>query len=110
MRKTHYRKLIRDRIPEIIAGAGSRCKVRRLTAGLYARALKEKIIEEARELRAARGRKAVLNELIDIHELVEACRRRLGVSPKRFQELSARKRKERGGFRKRLFLEYTEEP
>ena len=100
---------MRDRIPEVISERGVGAKVRRLSPGRYARALREKMIEEAREFREAGDRKSAINELVDIQELVDASRRMLGVSPKRFREMAARKRKERGGFRKRLFLEYTEE-
>ncbi len=101
---TYYKKLIRDRIPEIISSRGLRCKLRRLTARRYEKALREKLLEEAVELRAAKGKGASLNELIDLQELVDACRQNLGVGPKRFRELVKRKRKERGGFKKRLFL------
>ncbi|MDD5555947.1 MAG: nucleoside triphosphate pyrophosphohydrolase [bacterium] len=100
-----YRKLVRDRIPRIIEARGLRCEVRRLGKAPYARALKEKIREEAAELAAARGRDAVLNELVDLQELVDAHRRLLGVGGRRFRELVRRKRSERGGFSRRLFLE-----
>ena len=110
MARTYYRKLIRDRIPEIVAARGLRCRTRRLSPAAYARALKEKVLEESRELLGARGRAAVLNELADLRELLDACRRALGVGPKAFARLVRGKRLARGGFRKRLFLEYTEKP
>ena len=109
MRRIRYRKLIRDRIPETIAAAGARCRLRRLSRRAFVRALREKLCEEVLELRAARDRSSVLNELIDIQELVDTYRRTLGVSPSRFRAMVERKRRRRGGFRKRLFLEYTEE-
>jgi predicted house-cleaning noncanonical NTP pyrophosphatase (MazG superfamily) len=108
--KCHYRKLIRDRIPELISQEGCSCKVRRLSEAAYARALKAKMLEEAYELSGAKGKKSLLNELIDLQELVESLRALLGVKPKTFRDLVECKRHKRGGFKKRLFLEYVEEP
>lgn len=108
--RTYYRKLIRDRIPEIVEAQGLRCRTRRLSPVAYSRALKEKLLEESRELIEARGRNAVLNELVDLRELLDACRRALGVGPGAFKRLVREKHRARGGFRKRLFLEYTEKP
>ena len=107
-RRQKYGKLIRDRIPRIIEESGSSCRVRRLSPGEYGRALREKIREEAEEMLRARGRNALINELIDIQELLDAIRRSLGMGAGIFLEAVRRKRRERGGFRKRLFLEYTE--
>ena len=107
-RRTRYGKLIRDRIPEIIEAGGARAKVRRLSKKAYARALREKILEEARELCAARRREALLNELVDLQELVDASRRLLEIPPRSFRRKVEEKRRKRGGFRKRLYLEYTE--
>lgn len=106
--RTYYRKLIRDRIPEIVEARGLRCRTRRLSPAAYARALKKKVIEESRELLDARGRDEVLNELADLRELLDACRRTLGVGPGAFERIVKEKRRARGAFRKRLFLEYTE--
>jgi len=107
--RTRYRKLIRDRIPEIVARRGLRCAIRRLGPSEYAGALKAKICEEAAELRRARGKASLLNELLDLQELILAYRSILGVDARRFNDMLGKKRAERGGFRKRLFLEYTEE-
>jgi predicted house-cleaning noncanonical NTP pyrophosphatase (MazG superfamily) len=106
----YYNKLVRDRVPALISEKGRSCKVRKLPATAYARALKAKIREEADELCRARGKGPLLNELIDLQELIDAFRGALGVRAKRFQGLVRCKRRARGGFSKRLFLEYTEEP
>jgi len=68
-----------------------------------------KILEEAKELAEAKSRAEVLNELVDLQELVNEHRRLLGLSPSRFAVLLARKRRERGGFVERLFLEYVDD-
>ncbi|MEJ2744926.1 MAG: nucleoside triphosphate pyrophosphohydrolase [bacterium] len=109
MPRYYYRKLVRDRIPELISGEGCPHRVRKLSETAYARALRAKILEEAYELSSAKGKKALLNELIDLQELVESFRMLLGIKPKSFQAEVKRKRRERGGFKKRLFLEYVDE-
>ncbi|MCX6357824.1 MAG: nucleoside triphosphate pyrophosphohydrolase [Candidatus Aureabacteria bacterium] len=107
MRRITYHKLIRDRIPEIIADGGRSCKVRRLSGRAALRAVRMKILEEAQELQRARGKGEILNELVDLQELVTALRRRLGVRAGGFARIVRRKETARGGFRKMLFLEYT---
>jgi len=108
--RCYYNKLVRDRIPTLISKKGCSCRVRRLTAAAYPRALKAKIREEADELSTARGKAQLLSELIDLQELVDAYRAVLGIGEKSFRGLVRRKRRMRGGFSERLFLEYTEEP
>lgn len=107
MSRIHYRKLVRDRIPEIITQGGASCRVRRLGVSEYREALTRKVLEEARELQEAGNRRDALNELVDLHELVEALRKSWRVSPAAFAAKVQHKRRERGGFRKRLFLEYV---
>ncbi len=110
MSRCYYKKLVRDRIPTLISKEGCSCRVRRLSTTAYGRALKAKILEEAYELSGAKGKEALLNELIDLQELVESFCALLGMKPKSFRAGVRRKRRERGGFKKRLFLEYAEEP
>lgn len=102
------RKLVRDRIPEIVAARGIPFSLHRLSASHFARALREKVREEAEELFRARGRTAALNELIDLQELVDSYRRLLRVPEDRFREMALRKRRARGGFRRRILMEYRE--
>lgn len=108
MARKYYRKLVRDRIPAAIEADGLRCRTRSLSRAAYIRALKRKVAEESTELLRARGRAALLNELVDLTEILEALRCALRVRPKAFEGIVREKRLARGGFRKRLFLEYTE--
>ncbi len=54
-----YEKLVRDRIPEIIRGQGSECRVSTLAPEAYAGALRAKLVEEAREAADAEGAELV---------------------------------------------------
>ena len=52
MRK-EYDKLVRDRIPEIIRQDGRQCGVEVMPEDEYVQALKDKLVEEAKEAAAA---------------------------------------------------------
>jgi len=60
MKKVIYNKLIRDRIPEIIADNGASCKTRTLNKVEFQAELKKKVVEEATELSCARIKKILL--------------------------------------------------
>ena len=73
-------------------------------------ALKEKLVEEAKELLEAKTQEEILNELSDVPELVEsiAVNNKLIITEVEKQKLA--KKEKRGGFEKKLFLEYVDEP
>ena len=48
-----YPKLVRDRIPAIIAESGRQCRTTTLTGPAYRSALLAKLVEEAQEVQAA---------------------------------------------------------
>ncbi|HUW71889.1 MAG TPA: nucleoside triphosphate pyrophosphohydrolase [Candidatus Humimicrobiaceae bacterium] len=105
MRKiVKYNKLIRDRIPEIIKKAGWKPTVRKLKKAEFLKALKKKVLEEARELIRAKDKKGVINEIVDIQELIDTLTSEIGLSKPQIKKFQAVKRKKRGGFKKRLFL------
>ena len=73
-------------------------------------ALKEKLVEEAKELLEVKTSEEILNVLSDVLELVEsiAINNKLTISHLEKQKLA--KKEKRGGFKKKLFLEYVDEP
>lgn len=107
-KKIVYNKLIRDRIPEIIEKAGKKAKTRVLDKKKYERQLKKKLAEEATELIKAENDK-LLNELADVQELIDAILKAKGINKAKLAKFQRQKRKKRGGFKKRLFLESVEE-
>ena len=107
-RKTQN-KLIRDKIPAIIKIKGDIPKVSVLTEGDYRKALKVKIGEEAKELLEAETSDEVINELVDIQELIRAISANYGLSMNELEKKRQIKLQERGGFKKRLWLEYVDE-
>lgn len=99
-----YGKLVRDRIPEIIAAAGKTATVRVLDEAELLPALTVKLAEEAEELCHA-GPDDRLGELADINEVLTTLTEVLGFSSEQVQEAARRKRAERGGFSHRLWLD-----
>ena len=108
MRK-QYHKLVRDAIPEIIQQLGGTCEVVTLTEEQYQQALREKLVEEAHEVAQVSNPQGLLVELADVYEVLDALVSIYGISIQAIQEEKERRRKERGGFQKRLYLLWSEE-
>jgi predicted house-cleaning noncanonical NTP pyrophosphatase (MazG superfamily) len=102
-----YRKLVRDRIPEIIQSEGQRPVTRVLDDRSYRRALLAKLIEEAEEASQATA-DALPGELADVLEVLRALTLVAGMSWPQLLALTNDKRGQRGGFERRIFLESVE--
>lgn len=108
MSRTVYDKLVRDRIPDIIQNDGHLCGVETLEDNqAFRRALREKLIEEATEAANAPDTDLAA-ELADLQEVIDALIDAYGLTPQAVRDLQHRRREERGGFRKRLRLVWTE--
>jgi predicted house-cleaning noncanonical NTP pyrophosphatase (MazG superfamily) len=99
-----YGKLVRDRIPEIIARAGKTATWRELRDGEFRLALKAKALEEAQELFDVTD-DALLSELADLEEVVEAILTTYGHSREELEVMREKKNEGRGAFTQRIFLE-----
>lgn len=98
-----YDKLVRDKIPAIIRATGRDCVVEIMDDADYRQALRTKLVEEAREATAATGN-ALIGELADVLEVVDALCATHGLDPATVRAAQDRKRGERGGFASRLRL------
>ncbi len=107
MRVAHN-KLVRDRIPQIIAADGHRAVTRVLDEDSYRVALLAKLVEEAQEASSATA-DDLPGELADIVEVLQAIVTASGMAWDQLLALTADKRARRGCFDERLFLEYVEE-
>ncbi len=104
MKKT-YRKLVRDRIPEIICAGDSRCTIRVLPEEEYLQKLHEKLGEELEEYLQS-GEAEELADLLEVMQAVAAAR---GISWEQVEQLRQQKKEARGGFEKRILLEEVDE-
>ncbi len=100
-----YKKLVRDRIPEILERLGKRVVWRELNDGEFLLALKAKVLEEARELVNASDDDALLSELADLTEVIGSIIRAYNLSARELERARREKREQRGSFTRRIFLE-----
>lgn len=100
-----YNKLVRDRIPEIIASNGEIPIFYQLDDSEYWLSLLEKDAEELKEVKEAKNSQELKEKLADKLELIRAMAEYQESSLEEIIELANLKREERGGFEKRLFLE-----
>ena len=105
-RKT-YNKLVRDRIPEIIAAEGRQCSTEIMSDDEYRRALLAKLVEEAQEVAAA-DRHELVKEIADLYEVIDALLIAFDLDRETVLATQQKHRDERGGFEKRIKLLWTE--
>ena len=100
MKTIQYNKLVRDRIPEIIAESGKSCTVSVLSDEEYLSLLDSKLNEELAEYQESKS----LEELADLLEVIRAVAAARGASIDAVEEIRAAKAEKRGGFEKKLLL------
>ena len=107
--KKIYNKLIRDKIPEIIEKDGVSYKTRVLKQGEYKRELLKKIVEESQEVLETNGnKKELVKEIGDVQEIITYLIKVFNLDKKEIEKIRKKRKKSRGGFDKKIFLEYTE--
>ena len=109
MKKIHN-KLVRDKIPEIIEKTSKKYKVRTLDNEEYKKELLKKIAEEAKEVLDTEGdKKEITKELGDVLEVIDHLVDAFDLNKKEIEKVKEERKESRGGFDKKLFLEYTEQ-
>ena len=101
-------KLVRDKIPEIIKEQGKNPQTRRLKGDEYLDALKEKIVEEGREVRLAESIPEIMEELADIQEVTDTLLRLIGRTREELGAVQDEKRNRNGGFENRIIIDRLE--
>lgn len=95
-------KLIRDKLPAMMQGQGLTVFTRRLDDAEFVARLKDKLVEEAAEARAATSRGDLIDELADLREVTLALAAAAGVAEAEVEARRLAKRAERGGFDERV--------
>lgn len=96
-------KLVRDRIPERLAAEGLVITTVEVTGPELVAALRAKVLEEAAEVAGAPDRAALVEELGDLREVLDALAAAEGVGDAEIRERAAEKRRTHGGFTRGLF-------
>ncbi|OIJ17605.1 phosphoribosyl-ATP pyrophosphohydrolase [Anaerobacillus alkalilacustris] len=99
-----YKKLVRDRIPEIIGNAGRKFTTSILNEEQYITELKKKSFEELEEYVNTTNNEDALEELADVLEIIHALADYHGSSIDEVEKIRERKAEKRGGFQEKIFL------
>jgi len=109
MEKFYHKKLIRDKIPEIIEADDGKYEVRVMKEDEFKKELKQKLIEEGEEV--IKAEKSELGkELADVLELIKSIAESEDISFEFVEEKQKQRREKRGGFKKKLFLVWSNKP
>lgn len=100
-----YRKLVRDKIPDIIRGKGEVPVTRALGDEEYLEALHQKLSEELTEYLRADSREERLMEFCDLCEVMAAAAAAQGFSAAEIQAGRLKKNEKNGAFGRRIYLE-----
>lgn len=95
-----YKKLVRDRIPEIIEASGKTCKTTILDDAEYLHMLDAKLDEELAEYHKDQN----IEELADLLEVIYAAVIARGYTVEELERIRAQKAKEHGVFQGKVFL------
>lgn len=97
----HVSKLVRDKIPDVIRESGRELEVTHLKGEDLRFALKDKLVEEALELRDTEH---VEEELADVLEVVDAIIKQYGIDREHLESIKKEKLDLRGGFTEGHYL------
>jgi len=106
-----YNKLVRDKIPEILADKGMKVVFRSLSDEEMKTALAHKLLEEVEELLMSDTIDEAVEELADVYEVLDAIKLSMpfiGLGD-RVSMMLKKKREEKGAFYKHYFLISAEE-
>jgi chorismate mutase-like protein len=101
-------KLVRDKIPELMRNKGIAVHERNMERQEFFFRLKEKLIEEAKEVEKAKTQEDVTEELADVLEVVYALAQEKGISLEEVENCRLHKRTLKGGFDKRIYNSFID--
>ena len=99
-----FNKLVRDKIPEIIAANGSKAEIKILNDCEYLKFLNDKLLEECTEVIQANDKKSKIEELADVLEVIYSIADVFEIKIEEIEKIRINKKKERGGFNSKILL------
>jgi predicted house-cleaning noncanonical NTP pyrophosphatase (MazG superfamily) len=101
-------KLIRDKLPQIMRISGIQLFERVMEKDEYLKKLKDKLLEEVKEVIESQSEKEMQEEFADLLEVILALLKVYGVELTHIQKIAEQKRLEKGGFDKRIYAAFVE--
>lgn len=108
MRKFTQNKLWRDKAPSLMEDTGSKIHIKTLTDDEYNDCLKDKLEEESSEVKNASTKEALLEEMADVLEVIDAICKLHNITADELEKCKQKKYLERGGFYNRKFVTFAE--
>ncbi len=109
MSRVYYNKLIRDLIYNKIKKNGENCEVREMKDKKeFQQELLKKVSEESGALSRVKNREEFLDEYADLMEVLEELISLNKYSKKEIEEARKINKNKKGGFKKRLFLHWSD--
>lgn len=99
-----YNKLIRDRILEMIEAEGLSFNARILAPEEHLTEINKKLLEEVKEFAETTNVTDAVEEMADILELLHSALKVYGKSFEDLEVVRMKKKEERGGFDKKIYL------
>jgi predicted house-cleaning noncanonical NTP pyrophosphatase (MazG superfamily) len=96
-------KLIRDKLPQIMRASGIQVFERVMEKDEYLKRLKDKLLEEAKEVIASGSEKEMREELADLLEVMLSLAKAYGMEFADIQQAAEQKRADKGGFDNRIY-------
>lgn len=97
-------KLVRDKIPEIIASKGESANYYIADIEEYKIRLKDKLLEEVEEFINADNKQNLIEEIADILEVIDAILVQCEIDKNEVLQIKNLKKRDRGGFLKKYIL------
>lgn len=108
MKKIHYNKLIRDKIPEAMDKDGAGYKVKKLNKKQFRKELLKKVGEEASALPNLKNKKEISKEIADVIAVINEIKAEFNISDKEIKNELKKAHKRKGGFKKKLYLYWSD--
>lgn len=109
MKRIHYNKLIRDKVPGNMARKGVSFKTKTLSLAALKKELLKKVGEEASSLPNLKNSDDIAEELGDTLDVIDEILRVFKISRSQLAKARQAAMKKKGGFKKRVYLYWSED-
>lgn len=109
MAKFVFKKLVRDKLPQMYKDLNQTIVSRTLTDSELHIRLRDKLVEEATEIPIdSDDRRMIINELSDVYQVLDDIRAELAISIDEVEDAKQKKFAKKGGFSNGIFVETIE--